>query len=443
MGVHMKRIEQIRRVAQVVLAVSTTVAAMPAFAQPANEMFFPLLSVRTGAFAPVGIPRVNGFIDYLKLVNTRDGGVNGVKIAHEECETAYATDRGVECYERLKSKKPIGVNPMATGIIFALAEKAPIDKIPIFSLGYGRSESADGSVFPWLFPFLGNYWSGADIMVQHMARAAPLKGRKIALLYHDSPFGRESLPVLEAHAKKHGFALTKLPVTHPGVEQKSQWLQIRQQRPDWVILWGAGAMNAIALKEAVATGYPRAKMLGIWWAATEPDVSPVGADAKGYSGLAFPVGAGSDRPVHREIVKHVHDKGQGAGKREDIGQVNYNRGMLEALMVVESVRRAQKRFGNRAMTGEEVRWGAENLDIDAARIVALGFEGMMKPLKTSCADHEGARSGRVHTWDGKAWRDSSDWYTADAEFLKPIARAASAQYVKEKNIAVRDCAKEK
>ena len=34
------------------------------------------------------------------LINARDGGINGVKITFEECETGYATDRGVECYER-------------------------------------------------------------------------------------------------------------------------------------------------------------------------------------------------------------------------------------------------------------------------------------------------------------------------------------------------------
>jgi branched-chain amino acid transport system substrate-binding protein len=67
-----------------------------------NEQFFPLLVYRTGAYAPNGVPFANGYADYLKLVNARDGGIGGVKITFEECETGYATDRGVECYERLK-----------------------------------------------------------------------------------------------------------------------------------------------------------------------------------------------------------------------------------------------------------------------------------------------------------------------------------------------------
>ena len=118
------------------LAIAAAVAAIgstAAYAQ-AKEQFFPVLSYRTGAYAPNGIPFANGVADYYALVNERDGGINGVKILYEECDTGYATDRGVECYERLKNKGPTGaayVNPLSTGITFALTEKAPIDKIPV------------------------------------------------------------------------------------------------------------------------------------------------------------------------------------------------------------------------------------------------------------------------------------------------------------------------
>src|SRR5437660_12892842 len=89
----------------------------------AKEQFFPVLVYRTGPYAPNGVPWADGFVDYLKLVNARDGGVNGVKIAYEECETGYATDRGVECYERLKSKKPVAFSPLSTGITYALTDQ--------------------------------------------------------------------------------------------------------------------------------------------------------------------------------------------------------------------------------------------------------------------------------------------------------------------------------
>ncbi|MCX7366843.1 MAG: ABC transporter substrate-binding protein, partial [Alphaproteobacteria bacterium] len=153
------------------LAAGMAIAASSAQAQ--GEQFIPGLVYRTGAYAPNGIPFADGVADYINMLNARDGGINGVKILFEECETGYATDRGVECYERLKNKGPTGtafVSPLSTGITFALTEKAPVDKIPIISMGYGRSESRDGSVFAWNFPLLGTYWSAADIIVQHIAK---------------------------------------------------------------------------------------------------------------------------------------------------------------------------------------------------------------------------------------------------------------------------------
>jgi len=222
----------------------------------AKEQFFPVLPYRTGAYAPSGVPWANAYADYLKLINARDGGINGVKIAMEECDTAYATDRGVECYERLKGKAQGAVfQPLSTGITFALTEKAPNDKIPLITSGYGRSESQDGGVFKWNFPIAGTYWVAGDIIVQDIMKkvggAANLKGKHIALVYHDSPFGKEAIPIMQERAAMHGFKLSLLPVTSPGVEQKSTWLQIRRDRPDYVVNWGWGVMNSTLLATPV------------------------------------------------------------------------------------------------------------------------------------------------------------------------------------------------
>ena len=71
-------------------AAASSVVTTNAFAQ-AKDQFFPLLVYRTGAYAPNGVPFANGMQDYLKLVNAK-GGINGVKVSFEECETGYATD---------------------------------------------------------------------------------------------------------------------------------------------------------------------------------------------------------------------------------------------------------------------------------------------------------------------------------------------------------------
>jgi len=415
-----------------------TLCAVPA--AYADEQFIPLLVYRSGPYAPNGVPFANGFVDYLNMIDARDGGINGVRITFEECETGYSTDRGVECYERLKGKGPTGAavfNPLSTGITFALTEKAYTDKIPIITMGYGRSESVDGRVFPWNFPLLGTYWTASDILVQHVGNLNggldKLKGKKIALIYHDSPYGKEPIPLLERRAKMHGFKLLKIPVTHPGVEQRSAWLQVRQNRPDYVFLWGWGIMNSTAIREAVAVRYPRDQMYGVWWAGAEPDVIPAGKGAIGYNSITLQHSSGRTA-VHADILKYVYAKGKGAGREEDVGHVLYNRGLINAVLSLESIRTAQGKYGDKSLTGEQVRWGIENLDIDTKRINALGLEGMMQPLKVSCSDHEGVRRARIHQWTGSDWKFVSDWIEADNGLLRPMVDAAAANYAKEKGI---------
>jgi branched-chain amino acid transport system substrate-binding protein len=417
-------------------------SALGAYAQ-ANEQFFPVLVYRTGAYGPNGTPWANGFVDYLKLTNAR-GGINGVKVSYEECETGYATDRSVECYERLKGKNGGATmfQSLSTGATFALTEKAPVDKIPLITAGYGRSESQNGAVFTWNFPLLGTYWVGADVAIQHIAKKEggldKLKGKKIALVYHDSPYGKEPIPLLEERAKMHGFTVQQLPVAHPGVEQKATWLQIRQNRPDYVLLWGWGVMNSTALKEAQATGYPREKMYGIWWAGAEPDVKDVGAGAKGYNALTLQHGAEPNSKVVKDVLGMVHGKGQGTGPKEEVGQVLYMRGLISAMLAVEGVAQAQTRYGKgKVMTGEQVRWGLENLDLDQKKLDGLGFAGVMRPVQTSCLDHMGSSWVRVHTWDGGKWNFSSDWYQADEKVIRPMVMLTSAKYAEEKKITPR------
>jgi branched-chain amino acid transport system substrate-binding protein len=432
-------------VSAMVAAGASVLVTGSAFAQ-AKEQFIPVLSYRTGPYAPNGVPWANGYVDYIKLTNAR-GGINGVKLSYEECETGYDTARSVECYERLKGKGATFVQPLSTGATFALTEKAPNDKISVVTVGYGRSESADGTVFKWNFPLAGTYWVAADSIMQAIAKKEggfdKLKGKKIALVYHDSPFGKEPIPLLQERAAMHGFTLQMLPVTAPGVEQKATWLQVRQSKPDYVVLWGWGVMNSTAIKEAQATGYAREKMYGVWWAGAEPDVKDVADGAKGYNAVTMQHGAELGSKLVKDVLATVHGKGQGTGPKEEVGQVLYMRGAMSAMLALEGVRAAQDRYGKgKVMNGEQVRWGLENLNLTQPKLDALGFAGVMRPVSTSCTDHMGANWARIHTWDGKAWKFTSDWLQADEQIIKPLVKATAAKYASEKKLTARtpaDC----
>jgi branched-chain amino acid transport system substrate-binding protein len=137
----------------VLAAVLGGLASMPAVAA-AGEQFLPVLSRREGALRFTGIPLTDGYIAYLTLLNERDGGINGVKLVWEECETVYDVPRGLECYERLKAKGPTGAaafHPLSTPLAYALTERVTHDQIPLLSPGGGRADAADGRVFPFVF----------------------------------------------------------------------------------------------------------------------------------------------------------------------------------------------------------------------------------------------------------------------------------------------------
>ena len=435
------------KMAAAMFAVAGTLATASLPAAAADEQFIPLLAYRTGSFAPLGIPWADGKMDYLKLVNARDGGVNGVKIVFEECETAYATDRGVECYERLKGKNggASAFDTQSTGITFALTDKAYVDNIPIVTVGYGLSQSADGRAFKWNFPLLGTYWTAADVMIQDIAKKEggidKLKGKKIALVYHDSPYGKEPIPLLEARAKANGFELQLYPVTAPGVQQKSTWLQIRQKRPDYVLLWSAGIMTPTAIREAQGVGYPRDKMYGIWWAASETDVADLGDVAKGYNGITIHNSADKGK-VHDDLKQYVYDKGEGTDSTgKSVGSIAHTRGMIISMLQVEAIRTAQEKFGKgKHVTPEQVQWGLENLNLTQERLDQLGFGNLVRPVKTSCSNHLGDDWARIIQWDGKKFDIVSDWYQADKQFIDPLVKELGEKYAKEKKLEVRDCA---
>jgi len=412
---------------------------LPVAAQQAGTQFMGILGYRVGPYGANGAAFFTGMIDYLNLVNERDGGINGVKLTWEECETEYNNAKGVECYERLKTRSengPTAIHPMSTGITYGLIDKAAVDKIPLITLGYGRTDATDGRVFPWVFPLMSNYWDAATGIIGFIGDkeggADKLKGKKIVLLYHDSAYGKEPHPVLEAEAAKLGFELKLVPVPHPGNEQQSQWLQIRQYKPDWVILWGWGVMSATALSTAQKVGFPREKMVGNWWAGSEIDTEAAGPAAIGYYAASLNL-AGKDFGVVKDIEKFVYAKGKG-GDPKLIGTVLWNRGVAAAMVAVEAVRTAQGKFGKKPVTGEQARWGIENLNIDQKRLDQLGFGTMVPTLKLSCNDHGGSGLVRFQQWEGTKWKPVSDWMSGDRAMIRKMVEESAAKYATEKGI---------
>jgi branched-chain amino acid transport system substrate-binding protein len=410
----------------------------------AGAQFLPVLSIREGATRSVQIPLANGFIDYVTFLNVRDGGINGVPLVWEECETVFDVPRGVECYERLKAKGPTGAAAFqlaSTPLVYALTERAAHDKIPLVIPGGGRADASDGRVFPYVFNLPVNFWSLNTAKLRFIGQRAggmeQLKGRKIAHIYIDNDYGRETLPILDTQAAHYGFAVQHLAVPPPGLDQKATWLRVKVAQPDWVILRSAGVMTTTALKEAAQVGVPRDKMVGPHPTCAEQDMLPAGEAAVGFICASW-YGTGTHFPLIQEMLTYVYARGKGAGPEGDVGTMLWTRGMLHGLLTA-ALRTAMREFGNQPLTGAQVQWGLEHLTLTAASLKALGAEGLMPPITLSCHDHEGGGSVRFQQWDGTQWRVLTDWMAPDQALVRPLVEASAAKYAQEKGITPRAC----
>jgi branched-chain amino acid transport system substrate-binding protein len=401
--------------------------------------------VREGTLRSGHIPLANGFIDYLTLLNERDGGVNGVPLVWEECETVYDVDRSVECYERLKAQGPTGaavMMPPGTHVIYALTERARRDHIPLLSMGYGRSDAADGRVFPYVFTPPTTAWSLSTAKVRFLGQRAggmaQLKGRKIAHVYLENDFGKETIPILDLQAAQYGFTVQPLPVQPPGLDQKATWLRVKVFQPDWVLLRSGGVSTWTALKEAAQVGVPRDTIVGPYQTCPEQSIVPAGKAAIGFICATWD-GTGIHFPLIQEVLQYVYARGKGAGPAEDVGTANWIRGLLRGLLTAEALRTAMRHFGNQPLTGAQVQWGLEHLSLTPAALKALGAEGLLAPFSLSCRDHEGGGSVRFLQWDGMQWNAITAWIATDQALVRPLVEAAAAKYAQEQGLTPRDC----
>ena len=157
------------------------------------------------------------------------------------------------------------------------------------------------------------------------------------------------------------------------------WLGIRRDQPDWMVMWGWGAMNPTAVKEATKINFPMDKFIGIWWSGGEATTGGrrrrPRAISRSTSTASAPIPG--DPGHHQARGRQGQEPGPGQGRRETY----YNRGVYNSVLIAEAIRNAQRITGKKVVTGEDVRRGLEALNITAARWKELGCE-------SSPADHQ-------------------------------------------------------
>ena len=447
----------IRRSSQAVLiaglVVVVSLSTLPARAQ---ETYYVPLAVSDTDFAPVSSGYFGGVRDYLALLNERDGGIGGVRVIWDECETEYDPTRGLECYA-LQRKNELGealyfdsltlsFYPLHANWSQRLERQSRRDKLPVLSVHHGLDGSSRGDVFPYQFPLGPSAYDFAHAVIKHMgARVGgmdQLAGLTIVTLHHGSPYGRKANEFLDHLGKKYGFQHQAIEVTHPGNEQSAQWLMVRKLKPAFVFLRGWGLMNPVAIRTAVRTGFQVSNLIGGEWSNSDEDVLPAGRAADGYQAVTVQ-SSGVDFPVARQILESLYDQGRGSLEdRDQIGSSYWNLGVWMAAISAEAIRVAQRRFGKN-LSGAMLRWGFENVAFTRPYLEEIGLADMAPEVRLTCEDHAGFHHVRFHQWVAadRKWEIISDgWIDGSSDFSRQIANENAEKYIeRHPEFPQRDC----
>lgn len=407
---------------------STTAAALAAPAVSTSGVFaqerivrFTLPQDFTRIYTFVTSEYSQGQRDYFTLVNER-GGVGGYKIVADVSDHANDLPRAIEAYERGKREGAVLVDPLSTPVARALVPRALEDKINLITAYSGRSDAADGTVFPFVLPLSINYWTQAGLIIANFQKMekGSLKGKKIVFVHIDTPFGKEPLPILQVLAQQQGFELVAFPYTPPGNDQAAIWPQVRRARPDFVIFWGAAVGQTVALTEAVRNGLPMDRVSSSVWL-SESDMEVVGREATKGVMKVEPCVSGREPKIIKDILADVVGKGKGAGPEPKVGTSYYNYGVQMASLMVEGVRMAAQKAPNGPVTGTWLNDGLRS-------ITNFTAEGLLPPTTITREDHQGGGYGRISRWDGAKFVPVTDWFTANQEVVWAEIRKYSEEF---------------
>jgi branched-chain amino acid transport system substrate-binding protein len=371
---------------------------------------------RTGPIEIIGTTLCLAAADYVELVNSK-GGVSGHPIKVVDIDYAFEVPKGVAAYEEMKRQGAVALICGGTPIALALNDRITADKIPCLTPGFGIAEATDGAKYPYQFPLAASYFSQSAAVLDHIAGEAKDKKVKVAFLHLDNPSGKEPLPALEQLAKEKGYEFKAFAVPLPGLELGAQITDIvSRYKADWVVSHLFGRAPSVSIKGLKQAGFPLDHVISFVWGVAEADIEAAGgfAAAEGYRGLQF-TGVGQDFPVIKEIQQRYEARKVAVPAGLTKYSVYYNRGVAMGAMVLEGIRRALE-TGGAPVTGEKVKAGLESI-----KDFELG--GLVPPLSTSPADHEGGGFTRVvAVKDGKL-TPITDWDNPERDKVLAMVKA--------------------
>jgi branched-chain amino acid transport system substrate-binding protein len=403
------------------LGAAALALTLPAAAQATDPIRFALCYDLTKVYTFITPQVAQAVKDYAALLNTR-GGIEGHPIEIIVQDHGNEPQRGIECYERVKGQVAT-VDLLSTPVSRAVLPRAMKDGTVMLQALVGRGDAIDGEVFKTVFPLGPTYWGQAANIVSHYKKQSGgnLKGKKIAFLYIDYPFGQEPIPVLKELQKREGFDLDLFPYPLPGNDQSSAWSQLRRFQPDLIVHWGFSGMHVVAAKEAKRNGIPLDRMITVNWF-NDVDLNNIGAEAAKGIRRATTVQSGTEHPLVQDILKELYDKGKGNGDRKFVSDIYYTTGLSIYAPVFEAARLAI-RAEKAPLTPEKMRKGLE-------RLSNFNANGLIPGLTVTAKDHGGGGKTRIEMWDGSKWVVQGDWTADYTDLVWSTVKQHSSDFAK-------------
>lgn len=393
-------------------------ATLPAWAQGKEAITFATLLDFTRVYTFLTDEYSQGQQDYIKLANL-EGGIDGHPIKMIIKDHASYPERGIALYNEAKAAGAVFFDFLSTPVANALMPRVDEDHKPTIAFAHGRADAADGEAFPYVFPSAAIYRSQAALLLQYIdEHEGGLKGKKIAFVHIDSPFGKEPIELLNRVAKTKGFEVKLYPYPVPGTEQAATWSEVRKNRPDKVIIWGAGPGQAVSIRGAVTNGIAPKDIHSVVWLSESDMAAFKGNEVVGVKRVTL-VNTGTNYSILQRITEKVITPGQGSGDKKRVGWSGYNIGVATMAIAVEAARLAMK-TGSGPLTGERLKAGFESLK-------NFNAEGMLPPTTITAKDHQGGGMGRISEWDGKQWAPKSEWAAAYQDVVWELIKEDEAK----------------
>jgi len=323
-----------------------------------------------------------GMRDYVAYINEK-GGIAGRKVRYEVEDTGYKVDVSVSVFNKITAKDKVHLYYAdSTGFAKVIGPDL-VRKGDILMGGNSfATELNDPAKFPFYFMSGPDYSEMVKVLLRYIAKEQPKA--KVALVYSDTEFGRDPIPVSLAYAKELGLSVVEQIATPPtSVDVSTEILKLRRANPDFTIFHGYTlAPMPEFITQAKGLGM-KSKFMGTYWAMEATLVSKMGADADGFMGVV-PYRYYFDKSEKAPMLDVIRKM------RPEYQQLGYIQGFITAMLLIESAKRVLD--AGKEMTGTNLKNALNSIkDFDTGGLIGVPItvKGNSIPV------------GRVYRYDAK------------------------------------------